>query len=165
MDRKITLRRKLFSSDEKEVLETLNILTEKGYPEIVPDIIKLFMDNTSLKVKEQALFILNNLKDKTSVPYFIEGLQSSKKTKSNSSLISSCWQNGLDFSPYLSFFTKITALENIETAIEAYSVIESNISLLSDEELKNHKKEFEKICKMKDLKNKKLLDEIRKLFN
>ncbi len=165
MNTKITLRRKLFSSNEKEVLETLNILTEKGYPEIVPDIIKLFIENPSWNVKDQAIFILNNLKDKSSVPYFIEGLKSSGKTKCNGQLISSCWQNGLDFSPYLSFFTEIIAIENIEIAIEAYSVIESNISLLSDEKLENYKKEFEKICKTKNVKNKNLLEEIRRFFN
>ena len=163
MNAKLTFQRKLFSSNEKEVLETLNILTEKGYPEIVTDIIKVFIEHPSAEVKNSAVFILNNLKEKASVPHFMEGLKTSKNS-SHALLVSACWQNGLDFSPYLSFFTEIIAREEIEIAIEAYSVIESNISLLSDEDLENYKKEFDKICKMKTVKNKNLLDEIRTFF-
>lgn len=163
MDKKTTYQRKLFSANEKEVIDVLHILKENGYPEIIPDIIKVYIENNSLLVKEQALYILNNLKDKEAVPYFIKGIELSIHSELRPHLISACWQNGLDFSSYLSYFIKVVAFENIESAIEAYSVIESNIALLKKEQQVELKNEIKDISKTNRLKNVELFNEIIKL--
>lgn len=165
MDKKTTYQRLLFSGKENEVIETLNTLNDKGYPEIIPDIIKVYLENPSPSVKENALFILNNLKDKASVSYFMKGLELSMNNDLRPHVISACWQNGLDFSPFLTHFIKIIVSENFDSAIEAYSVIESNVSLLDDKDLLILRKETEKISKQKDLKNLILFKEVQKLIN
>ena len=165
MDKKTTYQRKLFSSNAKEVIVVLDSLKENGYAEIIPDIIKVYIENPSDEVKEQALFILNNLKDKESVPYFIKGLEQSKNSVLRANIISACWQNGLDFSPYLSIFIHIVANENVETAIEAFSVLESNVALLNEKQIDLLKKESEKIYNTKGLQNKELFREVMKLIS
>jgi hypothetical protein len=164
MDRKTTFQRKIFSANEKEVLNVLSHISEKGYPEIVTDLITLYSKTNSLLIKEQTIFILNNLKNKNSAEHFMKGLQSVKNNEIKNHLISACWQNGLDFSPYLSYFTDIIANDDINNAIEAFSVIENNISLLSEKQIKTLKSHLIKTRKNKVINNVRLFEEIEKLL-
>jgi len=164
MDRKTTFQRKIFSANEKEVLSALSSLSEKGYSEIVTDLITLYSETKSELIKEQTIFILNNLKDKNSVLYFMNGLKTIKDNEIRIQLISACWQNGLDYSPFLSFFTDIIAQEDISNAIEAFSVIESNISLLSEEQTESLKKHIIKTRKKGEINNTSLFAEVEKLI-
>jgi hypothetical protein len=165
MDRKTTFQRKIFSSNEKEVLKALSLISEKGYPEIITDIISLFTQSKSKLIKEQILFILNNLKNKNSVEHFMKGLLSIKNNEIKNPLISACWQNGLDFSPFLSCFADIIVKDDINNAIEAFSVIENNISLLSEKQIKTFKNYLIKTRKESEINNVSLFEEVEKLFN
>jgi hypothetical protein len=164
MDRKTTYQRKIFSSNEKEVLSALSSISEKGYVEIVSDLIKLYSETQSGLIKEKTIFILNNLKDKHSVKYFMDGLQIVKNIEARVQLISACWQNGLDFSSYLFYFTDIIALESINHAIEAFSVIESNISLLSEKQINDLKSYIKAFRKKNVIKNQSLFAEVEKMI-
>lgn len=164
MDRKTTFQRKLFSANEKKVLSTLSNISEKGYSEIVTDLIKLYSETSSQTIKDQTLFIFNNLKDKNSVEFFIQGLKKVKNDDIRIPLISACWQNGLDFSPFLSYFSDIIANENINHAIEAFSVIESNISLLSEKQIESLKNHVIKTREKGNIANMSLFEEVEKLL-
>ena len=47
-------------------------------------------------------------------------------------LVGSIWQNPLDYSAYLSFFTDIVISSGFETAIEAFTVIENSMEHVSE---------------------------------
>jgi len=164
MNRKINFQRKIFSTNEKEVLSALSHISEKGYSEIVTDLITLYSETKSEPIKEQTIFILNNLKDKNSVEYFMKGLQTVINNEIRTHLISACWQNGLDYSPYLSCFSDIIAKEDINNAIEAFSVIESNISLLSEKQIEILKNHLFNTRKKGDINNLKLFEEVEKML-
>ena len=164
MERKINYQRKLFSSKTNEVLESLNAIQNNGYPEIIPDIIKVYVENENEEIKQNALFILNNLKEKESVSYFMDGLKFSENSDLRVNVISACWQNGLDFSSYIPTFLNILTEENIETAIEAYSVIESNIPLLSEDHLLELRKKTEELSLQPNSRNIELLLEVKKIL-
>jgi hypothetical protein len=164
MEKKTTYIRQLFSTDEKEVLAALAHLTENGYPEIAADLTKLYSETSSLVVKENTIYILNNLKNKNSVSHFIKGLKLVQNKESRINLISACWQNGLDYSIYLDYFIDIVATESINHAIEAFSVIECNLPLLDNESLKKLKTHIINVRKSNKIENLKLFEEIEKLI-
>lgn len=165
MNHKINLQRKLFSTNETEVLEVLKNISEKGYPEIVTDLIGLYSSTSFESVKSKIYFILSNLKDKNSVSFFIDGLKLQTNTEIRNQLISACWQNGLDFSEYLKYFIEVISKENMFNSIEAFSVIEGNFTNLEENkllELRNHLKEIKKTTSEENLK---LLIEVENLIS
>ncbi|MBI5541770.1 MAG: hypothetical protein HY951_17045 [Bacteroidia bacterium] len=165
MNHKINLQRKLFSTNEKEVIEVLKNISEKGYPEIVTDLIGLYSSTTFESVKSKIYYILSNLKDKNSVSYFMDGLKLQTDSEIRNQLISACWQNGLDFSEHLEYFIEVISKENMFNSIEAFSVIESNYTSLEENklaELRNHLKE---IIKTTSEENMKLLIEVESLIS
>lgn len=165
MDHKITLQRKLFSSNEKEVIEVLKNISEKGYPEIVTDLIGLYSSTKFESVKNQIYFILANLKDKNSVSYFMDGLKLETNPDIRTQLISACWQNGLDFSKYLEYFIEVIAKENMFNSIEAFSVIEGNYTNLEEDELTKLRSFAKKLKKITVQENLKLLSEVESLIS
>jgi len=164
MDKKTTYIRQLFSSDEKEVMAALSHITEKGYPEIATDLIKLYSETPSSLVKETTIYILNNLKNKNSVIHFVKGLIQVQNKDARIDLISACWQNGLNYSDHLDYFIDIIATESIHHAIEAFTVIECNFSQLNNKQMNKFKKHLIKVRKSKKIKNSKLFAEIEKMI-
>ena len=164
MNQKITLQRKLFSTNEKEVLDVLKNISEKGYSEIVTDLISLFASSQFENVRKQTYFILSNLKDKNSVLYFMDGLKLQPESEARTQLISACWQNGLDFSNYLEYFIEIISKESMFNSIEAFSVIEGNYTNLEEDKIIELRKITKKIIKDTKGENLKLLLEVESLI-
>lgn len=164
MEKKTTYIRQLFSANEKEVLAALAHLTENGYPEIATDLIKLYSETTSSLIKENTIYILNNLKNKNSVYYFVKGLKLVQNKEARINLISACWQNGLDYSIYLDYFVDIIANESINHAIEAFSVLECNLTLLNNETLGKLKTHTVNVRKSKKIENLNLFLEVEKMM-
>ena len=68
-------------------------------------------------------------------------------------MVCSCWQNGLDYSGYIPFFTEMVLFSDYETSIEAFTVVEENIDSLNpgsrNEILDEIKKSLSKISEEK----------------
>jgi len=56
----------------------------------------------------------------------IEAIRNPKYTPILKELVSSCWENGLDFSKYLSVFVDLLIKYDLIIAFEAYTVIMNN---------------------------------------
>ncbi len=164
MNQNITLQRKLLSTKENEIIEALKNILENGYPEIVSDLIELYSKTPFENVKNEIIYILSNLKSANSVQYFMIGLKKINKTLVNQELISTCWQNGLNYSEHLDFFIELVSKDNIYNAIEAFTVIENNFSLLNDEQILTLRKQIMNLKKNCSNENLKLMNELEKLI-
>ncbi|MDP3434327.1 MAG: hypothetical protein Q8T04_15375, partial [Bacteroidota bacterium] len=67
--------------------------------------------------------IFANLKDKDSVPLLIEAIQNQKYAPELKLLVSGCWENGLNYTNYLSLFVDLLIRQDFPVAFEAYTVI------------------------------------------
>lgn len=122
----------LKSGDDKIVLSSIEEIRLHGNIDILPALIALIFDNSSKEVQSSAINVLNDLKDPSAVPVIARSLLSFRGKNNFYALVSSCWQNGLDFSPHLNLFVDFLTDDDLEVAIEAYSVIEENIHHLDD---------------------------------
>ena len=122
----------LKSGKESLVLSSIEEIREHGNADILPTLISLFFSDNSNECRLSALRVLNDLKDPLSVPVIAEALNTFRGKSGFHSLVASCWQNGLDFSPYLNLFADLMISEDLQVAIEAYSVIEENVHLLDN---------------------------------
>ncbi|HKI89750.1 MAG TPA: hypothetical protein VKA38_12040 [Draconibacterium sp.] len=69
--------------------------------------------------------MLGAIKSKDTVPLFAEALENEKFKAIQKTILTACWQNGLDFAAYLPLFVEIVISEQWETAFEAFTVIEN----------------------------------------
>jgi HEAT repeat protein len=130
MQKNVELIKNLASDNEAIKLSALESIRENGDPAVLPAVINLIVRGDSKKVTAEAIELLNDLKDKNSVPYIINSLREYRGMNGYREIVASCWQNGLDFSAHLELFTVLVLEEPLEIAMEAFTVVEENIGRL-----------------------------------
>lgn len=117
------LLKRLNSADPEIVLQTIEELREEGQTSDFPILLEMLriVKNPEIKAKITGLFA--NLKDKATVPLMVEAIQDEKNAPVFQQLVSACWENGMDYTPYLSVFVDLLIDKEFLVAFEAYTVI------------------------------------------
>lgn len=115
----------LYSTDKKTVINTINSLKQNGNPEYIHYLIDLLKSNEDQDIHIPILSILTQLKQPDSARILVDAIENSKNEIVLEQLVNACWQNGLDYSPYLSSFTKLLITGDYMTAFEAFTVIDN----------------------------------------
>jgi hypothetical protein len=124
-DQNIVLKELSFA-DPETVLETLDGLRESGKVTDIPVLIELMNRTQNPEIKSKIAGLFGNLKEKEAVPLMIEAIQNPKYTSILKELVSSCWENGLNFSQYFSVFVDLLIGNDLIISFEAYTVIMNN---------------------------------------
>ena len=153
------------SKDENTVLNTVKQIRKEGSTAILPELIYLLNNTNSNDIKKTTTNILNDLKDNKAVPHIIEAIKNEQFSNIKHTLISSCWQSGLDYSKDINIFVDQIIKSDFSLAFEAFTVIENMQDNISKDIIIP---ELEKIdISLKNEKNKEkqmLLNELIKLF-
>jgi len=115
----------LFASNTEQVISAINRIKERGNKLYLPMLFELLASQPEEEVEKDIQKLLGTVKSKDSVPYFAEALENKKFKSIRRSVLTACWQNGLDFADYLPLFVQIVINEEWETAFEAFTVIEN----------------------------------------
>jgi hypothetical protein len=78
--------------------------------------------------------LLCTIKDKEAVNSFLRAIEDDKYKPIRKSILTACWQNGLDFSTFLPVFIDLIISEDWEIAFEAFTVID-NLEFLPSSEI------------------------------
>ena len=157
------LKNKLFSSDTNEVLVALNVIKEKGNKEYLPILFELLLSKPDTEIREEIIKLLGTVKDKDSIPSFIGALKDKKYTAVRKEILTTCWQNGLDFSKYMDVFVDLVIEGEWEVSFEAFTVIENLEFFPPEEELKEIKLTLARALKKANEQKAYFLEEILKM--
>ncbi len=124
--------RKLYSTNEQEILSALSEIKETGNSGYITLMIDLLHNSPSELVSEQISIILSEVKHSNAVPFIVEALENSKYLAHRETLVRICWENGLDYSNNLSTFVDILISGDYMTAFEAFTVIEHTEGHISE---------------------------------
>ena len=116
---------KLFSNNVKDVLFTIKGLRNTGNVEIIPQLIKLLNQNNDTNVKNDLIHFFNDLKFQEAAGEIIKALKDDNLKNTHQTLLSSCWQSGLDYSSYTNVFIDKFISGTYLEAIESFTVIEN----------------------------------------
>lgn len=133
------LKNKLFSNDTKVVLSALNSLKDKGNKDYLPMLFELLLSIPEAEIQKEILKLLGTIKDKETIPAFVEALEDKKFSAIWKEILTACWQNGLDFSEHMRVFVDLVIEGEWEVAFEAFTVIENLEFFPPEEELKEIK--------------------------
>lgn len=125
------IKTNLFSSNTERVISAIALLKEKGNKQYLPLLFELLASQPENKIVKEIEELLGSIKSKESVPYFAKALEDDKFKSIQKSILTACWQNGLDFADYWPLFVEIVIQEEWETAFEAFTVIE-NMAILPE---------------------------------
>ncbi|MFW5644817.1 MAG: hypothetical protein ACOCZL_02795 [Bacteroidota bacterium] len=129
--------KKLKTGREDVVLQTLLDLRDAGNNYLLPEIMAVLKKPYCEEVENAVYNILNDLNEQSSVDTFMENLPDYENEDCFHHLISSCWQNGLDYSKHLAYFINVALKMDYKSSFEALTVIEENINQLEDLEREN----------------------------
>lgn len=127
------IEQKLNKAATNEILSTLNEIKQNGKANILPLLFETLLRNDDKEVHDEIFKILGQLKDKESVRYIMEEINSEHSTPYIESLLTTCWQSGLDYSAHIELFAKQFIVGSYQASIEAFTVIEEWIHNSSDE--------------------------------
>lgn len=111
-------------SNSIDVLKRLKQFRIDGKAEQLKEIIHILNISENAEIKNNIVQILNDLKDKASIPFLINEIKNSNNKEIQHILVTACWQNGLDYSAHFKFFIELMIDCSYLTAIEAFTVIE-----------------------------------------
>lgn len=131
----------LNADNPEVVLESIKLLRQEGDISIITPLINLFSKNKNEEINNFIFSFLCDLKEKEAAQILVEAIDNKEYNNIETKLISTCWQSGIDYSEHFGFFADKVLYGKFETAIEAFSVIESfeNISTLKDKDEVLHK--------------------------
>jgi hypothetical protein len=124
----------LNSSNQDIVSGTLDELRDFGKVEILPDIFALYFSGRMPGLSTDIINLLSDIKDPKAVPFFGDAIKKYRGMKGFDQLVSSCWQNGLDYTSLIDQFIELILEEDYYTSLEAFTVIEENIPQLSSQQ-------------------------------
>lgn len=115
----IIVNREGFSKKQNEMADLINELLEKELS------------------REETENIFKQLKEGNAQSVLVEAIQNVKKNDDKARLCAACWESGLDFTSYFSFFAGLSCNADFLLAMEALTVVENIPGKITEEELKN----------------------------
>lgn len=129
-----TILKGLNSANPDIVLDAIDALRASGKTSDIPVLLDLLLKSRNPEVKARITGLFSNLKDKETIPMLINAIQDKKYEEVLQQLVSSCWENGLDYTPYLPVFVDLLIEKDFIIAFEAYTVI-TNMEKAIDQRL------------------------------
>ncbi len=121
------LQKNLFSNSEDVVLKTIGEIRNIGNLTIIPLLFDLLATSNSDNIQNAVINCLSDIKDNLAEPIFIDALNQTKYSKIKNYILYCMWQSTIDYSEYASKIIDIICNDDLETIIEAITVLD-NIS-------------------------------------
>lgn len=110
------------------IVDSIRLLRTKDPYEGAIGVLALAYDKSdNTVVKEQIVNFLNDIKEPELRVEVISEIKRDFKPATIGMLVSSCWQSGLDYSPYAADLVKIFIKYDYAVAIECFTVMEESV--------------------------------------
>jgi hypothetical protein len=123
----------LLSKNQQVVIDTLEEIREDGTITLLPFLIDLLNSTKNEEISKQLYALLCELKQTGSTAIILDAINNEKYAGIQETLLRICWENGLDYTPYLSTFVNIVIHGDFMNSFEAFTVIENMEGTLSPE--------------------------------
>jgi hypothetical protein len=128
------IKKNLFSAKTEIVISAIEAIKKKGNKLYIPILFDLLNSMPELEIETEIKTLLGNVKDKESVNSFMRAVEDERYKPIRKSILTACWQNGLDFSTFLPVFIDLIINEDWEIAFEAFTIVD-NLEFLPGEEI------------------------------
>jgi hypothetical protein len=131
------IKKNLFSANTNVVISAIEAIQNKGNKLYIPILFDLLNSSPEPEIETEIKDLLGRVKDKETINSFMRAIEDDRYKPIRKSILTACWQNGLDFSTFLPVFINLVINEDWEIAFEAFTVIDNLEYLPSEEIIKN----------------------------
>jgi predicted DNA-binding protein len=125
------LSEKLNNNNPSIVLDAIEHLrSEDPFPGAVQLLAEVFDRSENKSIRDKISAFMNDMKESSARSEVIEEVKKGYKNATVCMLVSSCWQSGLDYSPYAQDIAYIFNSGDYATALECFTVIEESVQYL-----------------------------------
>lgn len=156
--------RKLKSSNEKLISETIIELRDTGHVGYLDDIFKAYQKGFNEETKTIYAKFISDIKSKDASNYIANFISDLTDENDIALYTSSCWQSSLDFANNINLFTDLFIKYNYQVAIEAFTVIENCMHNIDQELIKDQIDKLKKSLSTIQEEKKLLMAELIKVF-
>ncbi|MGV8095308.1 MAG: HEAT repeat domain-containing protein [Mangrovibacterium sp.] len=122
----------LHSPNPTAVTGAIEEIRERGNTAYLPVLFELLHSTNDDRVKRSITGLLAELKHREAIPMLMEAIQNKQYANELRSIVSACWENGLDYSEYLPVFVDLVIEKEFVVAFEAYTVITNMTGKISN---------------------------------
>lgn len=115
----------LFSANPETVISAINRIKEVGNKFYIPLFFDLLNTRPEPEIEREIMALLSTVKEKDTVNTFMRAVEDEKYKPIRKSILTACWQNGLDFSTLLPVFINLIISEPWEVAFEAFTIVDN----------------------------------------
>ncbi len=134
----------LRSGNKKAIIDIIKEIRKRGRTTILPEVFELMATTEDAEVKDTAVKLLSDLRNKEVIPVMIDAIADDSFVSIQKELIGSCWQSGLDYHEHIMVFIDAAIKSDYGSALEAFTVIENSIAQVEDAERKKCLQKLEK---------------------
>ncbi|HKK63420.1 MAG TPA: hypothetical protein VJ951_12720 [Bacteroidales bacterium] len=150
----------LQSRNTSAIINTIKEIREKGRASILPEVFNLLESAEDNEIIGACIELINDLKIEEATPYIINAIKDQSLTDIRQTLVSSCWQNGLDYSNHIELFTDLLIKDDYLVSIEAFTVIENHLDSISDEAMTRITQKLRQASQRASTEKKNLINEM-----
>lgn len=126
-----TIIKRLYANNTAQTISAIEEISQSGNSQYIPMLIDTLNNSNNVDIQNKIVKLLSEIKHKDAVEELVKAIENDKYLKIQRALISACWENGLDYTPYLSTFIQLLINGDYMTAFEAFTVIENSEGMLS----------------------------------
>jgi hypothetical protein len=154
------IKEDLFAIETQTVISAIQKIKNRGNKRYIPILFDILMAKPEIEVENEIKDLLATVKDKSAANSFIFAFRNKKYKSIWKLVLTTCWQNGLDFSNFTPIFIDLIIHEDWEIAFEAFTIID-NLEFLPNQEIINESvKKINTALKTADEQKSYLLNEI-----
>ncbi len=173
------MQEKIYMVDKEQRNKSLYSLKSKN-PEILSQVIEeirvkgdgsqfqglmeLLHKTENQDIKGQILKLFSDLKSTETIPLMMDAIRDKKYSAQLKDLLTCCWQNGLNYSPWLPFFIDLVISEEFPVSFEAFTVIENMYGKIDDSIISGQLVKIDDSLKNADEQKRYLLDELKHII-
>lgn len=115
----------LKSRNPEILLQIIEEIRETGNGSQFGGLMELLHETKNQDIKIEILKLFSELKSTDTIPLMIDAIQNKKYAGELKELLTCCWHNGLNYSPWLPLFVDFVINEEFLVSFEAFTVIEN----------------------------------------
>jgi len=152
---------KILKSENQKLIEiAIEDLKENGNPSYIPYIMEILHSTDQEEIKKKILSLFSNLKQRNAIPELMNALQNKEYKNEWNNILQSCWENGMDYSKFLSVFIDLAISGDFMTALDSCTVITGMTGEIPDNTFKTESKKLKEALLSDKSKKSEILQDI-----
>ncbi len=154
----------LNSNNPEIVLQAIEGIRATGTCAQFGELLELLHETKNKEIKKGILRLFSELKSTDTIPLMIDALQKKRYADELKDLLTCCWQNGLNYSPWLPFFVDLVINKEFFVSFEAFTILENLYGKIDEDIISRQLVKIDNSLKDADEQKRYMLNELKHII-